>query len=237
MTAALASGLVLACTAGAAPTERFTRFPRSASINSSSDIPLTVDGEHFETLTTLVAGHWQIPIDGETVATPGNRDGIDSIGFSSTLPENVLGAYIYWPRRLYRMQRRCVHHVCKRVRRYVRSEVAEADVALSTAFPWNEGPAYPGPEQIDLPTVEFHELGHFHDPNRPHGHRCSGSPLTESLGYGEWWRSRADWYEQYCTNAPSSRAKRSASAAAPGAPTAIFARIVHPLPDRLLRTR
>src|SRR5947207_13088383 len=90
MTAALASGLVLACTAGAAPTEQFTRFPRSGSINSSSDIPLAVDAEPFKMLTTLVAGYWQIPIDSETVATPGNRDGSDSIGFSSTLPEQEL---------------------------------------------------------------------------------------------------------------------------------------------------
>ena len=56
MTAALASGLVLACTAGAAPTEQFTRFPRSGSINSSSDIPLAVDAEHFKMLTTLSPG-------------------------------------------------------------------------------------------------------------------------------------------------------------------------------------
>ena len=226
-TAALASGLVLACGASAASVERFARAPRTASINSSSDVPLAVDPADFKTLTTLVAGSWRIPIDGETLATPGTRDGVDSIGFSATLPENVLGAYIYWPRRLYRLERRCVRGVCKRVRRYVRTEIAEADVAFSTAFRWNEGPAYPGPDQIDLPTVEFHELGHFRDPNRPHRRRCSGSPLTESLGYGEWWRSPTDWYEEHCTNAPSTRARTLATAEAP-----TFARIVHPLPER-----
>ena len=231
ITAAIASGLVLACTATAAPKERFTRFPRSASINATGDVPLGVDPSSFKTLATIVAGTWRIPIDGDTLATPGVRDGIDAIGFSSALPENVLGAYVYWPRRLYKLQWHCVHRVCKRVRRYLRSEVAEADVAFSTAFPWNEGPAYPGPDQIDLPTVEFHELGHFHDPNRPHGHRCSGSPLTESLGYGEWWRSRTDWYEQYCTNTPSTPAKRIAT---PARPAPIFARVVHQLPDRLV---
>jgi hypothetical protein len=232
VTAAIASGVFLTCSAAAAP-ERFVHFPRSASIDTANGVPLGVDPANFKTLTTLVAGRWQIPIDGDTLATPGVRDGVDSIGFSPTLPENVLGAYIYWPRRVYRMKRRCARHVCKRVRRYVRSEIAEADVAFSTAFQWNEGPSYPRPDQIDLPTVEFHELGHFHDPNRAHGHRCSGSPLTESLGYGEWWRSPTDWYEEHCTNAPSARAKRGAATAAP-AP--IFARVVHPLPDRLLRT-
>jgi hypothetical protein len=228
--AAIASALVPACTATAAAREHYTRAPRTASVNSSSGIPLNVEPTHFKTLTTLVAGHWQIPIDGDTLATPGVQDGVDSIGFSSTVPENVLGAYIYWPRRLYQLRRRCVRRVCKRVRRYVRTDITEADVAFSTAFPWNEGPGYPAADAIDLPTVEFHELGHFHDPNRPHGHRCSGSPLTESLGYGEWWRSRTDWYEQCCTNAPSTRAK--AAAVAPSSP--IFARIVHQLPDRIV---
>ena len=118
--------------------------------------------------------------------------------------------------------------VCRRVKRYLHTEITEADVAFSTAFYWNQGPAYPGGDQIDLPTVEFHELGHFHDPNRPHGHRCSGSPLTESLGYGEWWRAPGDWYEQYCTDTPVSRRLDRA------APGPIFERVVHPLPDRVI---
>ena len=229
ITLAAASSLTIACSASAAAArEHFTSAPRSAAVNSANGIPLGVDPARFKTLTTLVAGGWHIPIEGDTLATPGDRDGVDSIGFSSTLPENVLGAYIYWPRRLYRWQTRCVHQVCRRVRRYVRTDITEADVAFSTAFPWNQGPGYPAQDEIDLPTVEFHELGHFHDPNRPHGHRCSGSPLTESLGYGEWWRSRSDWYEQYCTNAPSARQKTATL------PSPIFARIVHPLPDRVV---
>src|SRR5436305_13595730 len=72
-TAALASGLVLACGASAASVERFARAPRMASINSSSDVPLVVDPADFKTLTALVAGSWRIPIDGETLATPGTR--------------------------------------------------------------------------------------------------------------------------------------------------------------------
>jgi hypothetical protein len=227
---AAATSLALAGTASAATREHYASFPGTAAINSTSNIPLNVDPARFKTLTTLTAGHWQIPIEGDTLAAPGVKDGVNSIGFSSTLPENVLGAYIYWPRRVYRLQKRCVHRACKRVKRYVRTEVAEADVAFSDAFPWNEGPAYPTADEIDLPTVEFHELGHFHDPNRPHGHRCSGSPLTESLGYGEWWRSRTDWYEEYCTNTPVASQK---IAAATG-PSPIFTRVVHPLPDRTL---
>src|SRR5689334_16951393 len=102
MTAAVASGLALTCgPAAAATTERFVNIPRTASINSSSDIPVAVDAANFKTLTTSVAASWRIPIDGDTLAVPGTLDGVNSIGFSSTLPENVLGAYIYWPQRIY----------------------------------------------------------------------------------------------------------------------------------------
>jgi hypothetical protein len=235
--AAAIGGLAMMCGTAYAAGERFVDTPRHASINSSTDIPMNVDPPGFKTLTTLVAGRWQITIDGDTIATPGTRDGVDSIGFSSALPENVLGAYVYWPRRVYKAHKRCVRSprphrppACRRVTRYLHTEITEADVAFSTAFNWNEGPAYPGADQIDLLTVEFHELGHFNDPNRPHGHRCSGSPLTESLGYGEWWRARGDWYEQHCTNAP--RTRQRALVAPPPGPT--FERVVHPLPDRVI---
>ena len=40
--------------------------------------------------------------------------------------------------------------------------------------------------------------------------------------------SRSDWYEQYCTNAPAARQKRATL------PSPIFARVVHPLPDRVV---
>jgi hypothetical protein len=235
--AAAISGLAMTCGPAYAAAERFVNAPRHASINSSSDIPMNVDPTAFKTLTTLVAGRWQIAIDGDTLATPGTKDGVDSIGFSGALPQNVLGAYIYWPQRVYKAQKRCVpsrrphrRPKCHWIRRYVRTEITEADVAFSTAFDWNEGPAYPGADQIDLLTVEFHELGHFNDPNRPHGRRCSGSPLTESLGYGEWWRSRGDWYEQRCTNAPRTLQRTLI----PPPPGPIFQRVVHPLPDRVI---
>jgi hypothetical protein len=234
--AAIASGLLLAPGAGASTGEKFVHFPRTASINSSSGVPVAVDPANFKALTTAVASSWGIPIDGDTLASPGDRDGVNSIGFSARLPENVLGAYVYWPRRLYKLQKHCVRRsdgrrICKRVKRYIRTEIAEADVAFSNAFAWNEGPAYPALDEIDLPTVEFHELGHFHDPNTPHGRRCSGSPLTESLGYGEWWRGPHDWFEQSCTNVSTSRQRVSAAAAQP-----IFTRVVHPLPDRVIAT-
>jgi hypothetical protein len=233
--AAAISGLAMTCATAGATAEHFVDAPRTASINSTSSIPIEVDPATFSSLTTAVAEHWLITIDSATLATPGNRDGVNSIGFSAALPQDVLGAYIYWPRRVYKAQKLCVRRnrrrLCRRVKRYVHTELTEADVAFSTAFYWNQGPAYPNRDQIDLPTVEFHELGHFNDPNRPHGRRCSGSPLTESLGYGEWWRAPDDWHEEECTNAPASPKRAKQAAAGP-----IFQRIVHPLPDRVIRT-
>jgi hypothetical protein len=116
------------------------------------------------------------------------------------------------------------------VKRYVHTEVTEADVAFSTAFSWNQGPGYPAEDQFDLPTVEIHELGHFSDPNTSHGRRCSGSPLTESLAYGEWWRTPTDWYEVECSNSPARRQAKPAARL----PQPIFQRITHQLPDRVI---
>src|SRR5690349_21488705 len=71
--AAIASGLLLASTATAATASReyYASWPHTAVINSSSDVPLNVDPARFKTLTTLIAGHWQIPVAGDTLAVPG----------------------------------------------------------------------------------------------------------------------------------------------------------------------
>src|SRR4051812_38349472 len=139
--AAAISGLAMSCGTAAAAGERFVDPPRSASINSSSEVPIEVDPAYFKTLTTAVATSWRIGIDGDTLATPGVRDGVDSIGFSAAVPENVLGAYVYWPRRVYKMRTRCTRRagqrrVCRQVKRYLHTEITESDVVFSTAFNW-----------------------------------------------------------------------------------------------------
>jgi hypothetical protein len=113
---------------------------------------------------------------------------------------------------------------------YRYTEVAESDISFNSNYNWNQGPGYPASDQWDLPSVAFHEFGHWADPNAPHDARCSGSPLTESLGAGEWWRGYGDWYEIECGNSPSSpgafkRAKR---------PIARFRTVIHRLPDRVI---
>jgi hypothetical protein len=230
------AALALPGAAGAASRDHYLHPPRSAAINSSDYLPLEIDPGRFEALTTSVAeGRWGLRIDGATMRPPGARDGVNSIGFTSALPRDVLGAYIFWPRRVYRSKKVCKkrknhRRVCRRVKRYHHTEVKEADVAFSTEFHWNPGPAYPAGDEIDLPTVEIHELGHFDDPNKRHGKRCSGSPLTESLGFGEWWRGPGDWYEEECSNSPAERQKVAAQL-----PEPVFQTIAYPLPDRVVR--
>jgi len=235
MAAAIAA-LAVAATAQGATRDRYVHPPRSASINSADFIPLEVEPGRFESLTTAVAEDgWGLRIDGSTMASPGARDGVNAIGFTSALPRDVLGAYIFWPRRVYKRVKVCKkrkHHkrVCRRVKRYRHTVIKEADVAFSTSFHWNQGPSYPGEDEIDLTTVEIHELGHFEDPNKKHGRRCSGSPLTESLGFGEWWRAPNDWFEAECSNSPAKRL-----VAAPQEPEPVFLTVAHPLPDRVVR--
>ena len=231
-------GAVAAPAAGAASADLYTVAPRTMSINLQDGFPLEVQPDRFAALTDAVAAGWRLGIDGVTLAEPGARDGVNSIGFSSALPEDVLGAYIYWPRRVYGYKKVCRkrrHHKrrCHRVKRYRYSEVTEADVAFNASFRWNPGPRYPGDDEIDLASVEIHELGHFNDPNRPHGTRCSGSPLTESLAYGEWWRGEDDWFEYGCSNSPG----KLMAKATPVRLAARYQRVEHRLPDRVIGAR
>jgi hypothetical protein len=229
--------LALPASAGAASRDVFVGAPRSAAINLDSSFPLEVSPDRFAALTDAVAGGWRLSVRGVTLAEPGARDGVNAIGFSTALPDDVLGAYIFWPRRVYSYKKKCRRvngrRRCHRVKKYRYSEVTEADVAFNARFRWNEGPRYPDDDEIDLASVEIHELGHFNDPNRPHGARCSGSPLTESLAYGEWWRGSDDWFEYGCSNSPG---KLLASPAA--ARVAVhYARVPHWLPDRVSGSR
>jgi hypothetical protein len=234
--ASVIAALAVPAGAEASTRDHYVHPPRSAAINGSDSIPLEVDPDRFGALTTAVAeNRWGLRIDGSTMATPGARDGVNSIGFTSALPRDVLGAYIFWPRRVYKWKKVCKRknhkRVCHRVKRYRHTVVKEADVAFSTEFHWNSGPAYPAGDEIDLPTVEIHELGHFDNPNKPHGKRCSGSPLTESLGFGEWWRASDDWYEEECANSPAKRQRLATWQL----PEPVFQTITHRLPDRVIK--
>jgi hypothetical protein len=235
--AALAALAAAAPASASARTDVFRNFPTQAQVNVDDAIPAEVDAADFADLTLAVADGWGIGITGATLAAPGYRDGTNAIGFSDGLPRDVLGAYIFWAQRVYKKKRVCTgrrpHRHCRRVKRYAYSTVPEGDVAFNASFNWNAGPRYPRDDEIDLASVTIHELGHFADPNLRHGKRCSGSPLTESLGFGEWWRGSDDWHMVGCSNSPSKRIGDSFGTSTPTR----YERVVHWLPDRVVSPR
>jgi hypothetical protein len=205
-------------------------------VNLYDAVPPEVDSDGFGVLVSLVAGSWGIGIDGQTDAVPGEYDGTNTIGFSYALDQDTLGLYTEWPQRVYRSKRVCRRshgrRRCHRVRVYWYTWAAESDIAFNADYFWNLGPGYPSSDQMDLPTVAFHEFGHWADPNAEHASRCSGSPLTESTDFGEWWRGPDDWYEAECGNSPSFPATKRAARGAPRVRT-----VVHWLPDRVIGGR
>jgi hypothetical protein len=233
LSALITACIALAGAATAQAAERISYVPSSGSVNVTDFVPAAVDPGSFSTLATLVAGYWGLGIDGQTTAVPGDRDGTNTIGFSLSLDPDTLGQYGYWTQRVYRWKRVCKRshgqRHCHRVRRYQYTKVAESDIAFNAIYNWNGGPAYPASNQMDLPTVAFHEFGHWADPNAPHEARCSGSPLTESTAYGEWWRSPDDWYEAECSNSPSFPSAKRTPRSAPR-----FETVHHRLPDLVL---
>jgi hypothetical protein len=232
-----AAALVASCAligVGTARADDYISYiPASGSVNPSDSIPAEIDPNGFTTLVTLVAGSYGLGIDGATDTLPGEKDGVNTIGFSYGLGPDTLGLYNWWSQRVYRSKRVCrrshgIRH-CRRVRVYQYTEVVESDIAFNATYSWNLGPGYPSSDQMDLPTVAFHEFGHWSDPNAEHDVRCSGSPLTETTGYGEWWRGPDDWYEPECDNAPSFPSTKRALRAAPR-----FRTVVHWLPNRVV---
>jgi hypothetical protein len=173
----------------------------SISINSSANLPPGVDQGRFAALGAAVARGWRIRVAGETDRSAGRRDGVNALGFSPALPPGVLGAYEAWGRRSYalRCRRTSAGRRCRRVQRDV---VHEADVSISTAFNWNQGPRYPTIDEVDLESVLIHEVGHFANPRARHATGCANSPLVESLSSGEWWRGANDWFRAGCPNSP-----------------------------------
>ena len=154
---ALAGLLVLA---GAAQAQD---RPRAYAVNPSSNLPPGVDSARFAALGSTVARGWRLRVTGQTTRVAGRRDGAHVLGFSPALPSGVLGAYEAWGRR--RVVRQCRRGSgCRRV---VREQILEADVSVNSTFNWQQGPAYPTADQVDLESVMIHEMGHFADPARP----------------------------------------------------------------------
>ena len=172
-----------------ATADRLTIFPAEA--------PTGVDSNRFVAMVRAVAKRWSITTGGVSQGTFrfSRPDGRDAIGFAHR-PYGTLGTTNIWSARVYRPRRVCGQSRCRIVRRYIGRRIVERDTAFDLSVPWQQGPAYPTPEQYDLETTMIHELGHW--AGNDHVKRCSPSPMVAALGAGDWWRDTADYRYADC---------------------------------------
>jgi hypothetical protein len=173
-------------------TDRLAIFP--------SGLPWDVDSDRFVALARGIAKRWGIYTGGVTWRTFrfARPDGRNGIGFAM-LPYDVLGTTKTWTARVYRSRRVCQRTAsgrrCRTVRRYLGRQIIERDTALNPTVPWQQGPAYPGPDEYDLETVIIHELGHWAGNN--HRRSCS-NPMLAAIDAGDWWRDTTDYRFSGC---------------------------------------
>jgi hypothetical protein len=154
----------------------FPRYGRSGGTSfylSAADFPSGVTGKRFQTLARTTAARWGLHALRWTSAGAGRQDGFNVAGFSTTVPDDVLGVETDFT---------------------LHGRVIERDLALNASQNWATGPDYPALDEIDLESVLLHELGHMAG-NRRHRKHCANSPMIAALGEGEWWRgSRDHWF-------------------------------------------
>jgi hypothetical protein len=152
---------------------------------SSAGFPAGVTGKRFQALARTTAARWGLRALRWTSAVAGRQDGFNVAGFSSAVPNDVLGLETDYT---------------------VRGRVIERDLALNADENWSDGPDYPALDEVDLESVLLHELGHVAG-NKRHRKRCANSPMIEALGEGEWWRGARDHWFADCSR--SARAART----------------------------
>lgn len=89
--------------------------------------------------------------------------------------------------------------------------IAEHDILLDDAMPWQLGPDYPDASAIDFETVLLHELGHASGLDHTLEPCSASSPMPAATYSGDWWRGPADNSLTVCladngTASPSSAA-------------------------------
>jgi hypothetical protein len=157
---------------------RFGRRGAASFYLSSAGFPEAVSGARFQALAKQTGARWGLRALRWTSAVAGHRDGYNVAGFSSSVPQGVLGIQTDYT---------------------VGGRVVERDLALRADENWAAGPDYPTLDQIDLESVLLHELGHMAG-NKHHRKRCSNSPMIEALGTGEWWHGARDHWFGDCSS-------------------------------------
>lgn len=191
-------------------------IPRSVGVRrpfayrlSTALVPRGVSPVRFRLLVRAAAARWGLRFAGTTSRPPRLGDGVDSVGFSSGVPRVALGVTSIRVERLFR--------VVNGRRQLVRQQVVERDTRFARGVPWFAGPGDPPSDQVDLQTVVIHELGHF--AGNDHVRNCTDSPMWVALRPGEWWHTRADWFQFGCGRAVAAGTRAATPAAtAPSTP-------------------
>jgi hypothetical protein len=172
--------------------------------------PPQVSLDRLQAIAARGAGRWGIAFRGQTAATPGTSDGIQSVGFSGDDLRGALARTIISKRRVYRpgivhCKRIHGHRVCHRGPPRGTWKVVEEDIKIDPNWAWAPGPRYPTNSEFDLESTLLHEFGHF--AGNGHVHGCINSPMVDLLAPGDWWRAADDWNRYGCTGAtPAARA-------------------------------
>jgi hypothetical protein len=166
----------------------FPRFGRGGATSfylSAADFPDGISSKRFASLARTAAARWGLHAMRWTSAGAGRQDGFNVAGFSSSVPDDVLGVETDYT---------------------LHGRVIERDLALNATQNWAAGPDYPALDEVDLESVLLHELGHMAG-NRRHRKHCANSPMVEALGEGEWWRGARDhWFADCASRARAARA-------------------------------
>lgn len=151
-------------------------------------VPSGVDRTRFSLLARVAAKRWGMRFAGITRRLARSGDGLSSVGFAPDVPSYALGVTsirsVRWFRRVNGRTQ------------LIRQRVIERDTRFATGVPWHAGPGDPPVDRVDLQTVVIHELGHF--AGNGHVRNCRNSPMWVALRPGEWWHSRADWFQFGC---------------------------------------
>ena len=171
---------------------------RLSFLVSTDGIPESVGSERFVAMAETQGARWGLRPDGVTFDKVSLRNRRSEVGFSTRVPDGLLGISLTRTLVRYRRYVRCrlgpdgsrSGCVTTGVKK-VGTTVTDRDVLLQSDVPWEPGPAWPEATEFDLQTVLIHELGHFAG-NQRHDANCTVAPMTPSLSPGDWWRSTLD---------------------------------------------